>query len=150
MRFTICIIAFFLLLFASCNIGPEPINYGSDGCQFCSMTIVDRQHGSEIVTRKGKIYKFDSVECLLNYRNQNEDQEVAMSLCNHYTNPGELISVEEASFLISEGIPSPMGAYLTAFDSENSAMEAKNEHGGSLFNWNELLEHWEEEYVYYE
>ncbi|MGI9548058.1 MAG: nitrous oxide reductase accessory protein NosL [Flavobacteriaceae bacterium] len=128
----------------ACKIEPQPISYGSDTCQFCSMTIVDKQHGSEIVTKKGKIYKFDAVECLLNYRKQNGDQEIGMYLCNHYTNPGELIPVEDAIFLISEGIPSPMGAYLTAFDSENSALEAKNEHGGSLYNWNELIEHWEE------
>lgn len=134
----------------ACKIGPEPISYGSDVCQFCSMTIIDKQHGSELVTGKGKVFKFDSVECLLNYRNELDGEAGAMYLCNHYTAPGELIFVEEASFLISEGIPSPMGAYLTAFESEEAAFKAKNEYGGDLFNWAELLEHWENHYVYYE
>lgn len=148
MRSTICITGFFLLLFTSCNIGPEPINYGHDTCHFCSMTIVDKLHGSEWVTDKGKVYKFDSVECLLNNHIQAEKESIALYMCNHYKNPGELIAAEKAVFLISEGIPSPMGAYLTAFDSRASAMEAQAKHGGDLYNWSELLKHWEDTYVY--
>ena len=46
-----------LLIFTSCNVGPQAINYGSDGCHFCKMTIVDKVHAAEIVTKKGKVYK---------------------------------------------------------------------------------------------
>ncbi len=139
-----------LLILNACKIGPSPINYGSDICQFCSMTIIDKQHGSELVTQKGKVYKFDSVECLLNYSKNIDQAEVAMFLFNHFDQPGELISSENASFLISEGIPSPMGAYLTAFDSRESATEAMKRYGGSLFYWDELQEYWKNHYVYYE
>ena len=148
MRSTICITSFFLFLFTSCNIGPEPINYGQDTCHFCSMTIVDKQHGSEWVTDKGKVFKFDSVECLLNNQTQTDRETIAFYMCNHFSDPGELISAENAFFLISEGIPSPMGAYLTAFDSRASAMKAQSEHGGTIYNWIELLKHWEDTYVY--
>ena len=134
----------------SCEIKPQPISYGSDVCQFCSMTIIDNQHASELVTSKGRAYKFDAIECLLNYSREIEADDVAMYLCNHYTIPGELISMDEATFLISEGIPSPMGAYLTAFNSQEAAAEAQGEHGGTLFTWISLLEHWEKTYVYNE
>lgn len=129
-----------LLVFSACKIEPVPITYGNDVCQFCSMTIVDKQHASELVTSKGKVYKFDAIECLLNYRKEIDHDEVALYLCNHFTKPGELISMEEATFLISEGIPSPMGAYLTAFESKEAATEAKNEYGGTLYSWITLLE----------
>ncbi len=132
----------------ACKIGPEPIVYGTDTCHFCSMTIVDKQHGSEWVTDKGKVFKFDSVECLLNNHIQSDQESIALFMCNHYNAPGELIDTEKAFFLISEGIPSPMGAYLTAFDSRASAMKAHDEHGGDLYNWSELLKHWEDTYVY--
>ena len=134
----------------SCEIKSQPISYGSDVCQFCSMIIVDQQHGSEIVTKKGRVYKFDSIECLLNYNQQNDQSEVAMKLCNHFDMPGELITLEEASFLISENLPSPMGAFLTAFENESAAVKAKKQYGGSIFDWNELVEHWKDRYVYYE
>ncbi len=138
------------LVSASCEIKPKPITYGSDVCQFCSMIIVDDQHGSEVITDKGKVFKFDSIECLLNYSHEVEGTEFAMRLCNHYHEPGELIVLEEASFLISENLPSPMGAFLTAFDTEASAIEAQNKYGGDIYSWGELVEHWKNSYVYYE
>ena len=134
----------------SCEIKSQPIAYGSDVCKYCSMIIVDQQHGSELITDKGKVHKFDSIECLLNYRNENDESGVAMKLCNHFDTPGELIDLEQATFLISEELPSPMGAFLTAFESEDSAKKAKKKYGGSIFSWNELVEHWKDRYVYYE
>ena len=145
---------FFLLIIGlvtmSCEIKSQPISYGSDVCHFCSMTIVDKQYGSEVVTKKGRVYKFDSIECLLNHSHQEAESEIALKLCNHYHSPGELIELENATFLISENLPSPMGAFLTAFESETSALKAKEEYGGDIYNWNELVEHWKDRYVYYE
>jgi copper chaperone NosL len=31
------------------------------------MTIVDKVHAAEIVTKKGKVCKFDATECMINY-----------------------------------------------------------------------------------
>ena len=134
----------------SCEIKPQPISYGSDVCPFCSMTIIDNQHASELITSKGRAYKFDAIECLLNYRREIDPEDVAIYVCNHYTQPGELINMDKATYLISEGIPSPMGAYLTAFDSQEAAAGAQGEHGGTLYTWTTLLEHWEKTYVYNE
>jgi copper chaperone NosL len=58
------------LLFISCSKVPEKINYGEDHCMNCEMTIMDKRYGAEIVTVKGKVYKFDSVECLVEFLKQ--------------------------------------------------------------------------------
>ena len=150
MRFSWMVLVLIGLTYISCEIKSQPISYGKDVCKYCSMIIVDKQHGSEVVTEKGKVFKFDSIECLLNFSNGADQSEVAMKLGNHYGEPGELIMLEEASFLISEGLPSPMGAFLTAFESEAMAEEAKKKFGGKIYNWDELLEHWKDNYVYYE
>ena len=127
-----------MFLFTSCAVEPHPIAYGSDACHFCRMTIVDKQHASEIVTGKGKVYKFDAVECMLNYLKGQEDQAIALFLVNGYTEPGELIDATGATYLVSEGIPSPMGEYLTAFGTEIEAIEAQQKHGGERFTWKEI------------
>ena len=131
--FTIAIIT--LLLVSSCKVEPEQINYGKDGCHFCKMTIVDNQHASELVTDKGKVYKYDAIECLINDLKKRDSAEVGMLLVNDYNNPGELISAESATFLISEGVPSPMGAFLSAFSDNADAETVKSESGGELFDW---------------
>ena len=130
-----------LILFTSCNVGPQAINYGSDGCHFCKMTIVDKVHAAEIVTKKGKVYKFDATECMIHFMNEFNLSEIKLYLSNNYTEPEVLIDATKATFLISENIPSPMGAFLSAFKTETEAQKFQSEQGGRLFNWNQLLAH---------
>lgn len=135
---------FGLFLFAltmslfSCSKEPQAIVYGNDACHYCQMTIVDKIHGAEIVTDKGKVFKFDAAECLIRYKNELDQIEEYQFLSNYFETPEEFVSVEEATFLISENLPSPMGAFLTAFKTEEAAIEVKKEKGGNLYNWAEL------------
>lgn len=128
-----------LLLFFSCNVSPKPIDYGNDGCHFCKMTIVDKVHAAEIVTQKGKVYKFDATECMINFMEEFDTSEIALYLSNNYTEPEELIDATKATFLISKNIPSPMGAFLSAFKTKADAKTMQAEKGGTLYNWTELL-----------
>jgi|TARA_R110002110_G_scaffold85074_4_gene220949 copper chaperone NosL len=122
----------------SCNHSPKPIVYGNDGCHYCKMTIVDKIHGAELITVKGKVFKFDATECMLNYVADGNEGEVGSFLTNHYESPTVLISASEATFLISENLPSPMGAYLTAFEDTAQAEKIQAEKGGELYNWEAL------------
>lgn len=132
------VVFLFLLLVTSCSVGPKPIAYGTDGCHFCRMTIVDRQHAAEIVTDKGKAFKFDSSECMMNHLKNIDEKQVALYLVNDYDKPGELINATKAIYLISERIPSPMGEFLTAFKTEQAAVDALMTHEGDLFTWEQL------------
>jgi copper chaperone NosL len=133
------VILFMGLLVIGCSIGPEPIAYGSDGCYFCSMTIVDRQHAAQIVTKKGKAFKFDAVECMVNHLKDIDISSVKFFFVIDYQDPGELIDAKKATFLISKDIPSPMGEYLSAFQSRNNAEQIEAENNGKLYSWEELL-----------
>lgn len=124
-----------LLLTVSCKIAPQPIAYGTDACHFCHMTIVDRQHASELVTAKGKAFKFDAVECMVFHLQDVTLEEGALTLVTDFNRPGTLIGAENASFLVSENLPSPMGAFLTAFASEAEGQEARQAYGGVLYDW---------------
>ncbi|GAB4230092.1 MAG: hypothetical protein Tsb0034_01860 [Ekhidna sp.] len=126
-----------ILILVGCGAKPKPINYGSDACVFCKMTIVDRQHAAEIVTVKGKAFKYDAIECMMNDLAKWEGPEVAFYLTNDYTNPGDLIDATSAHYLISEDIPSPMGEFLTAFSDPGERAVYEKEITSSL-NWSEL------------
>lgn len=105
------------------------------------MTIVDKQHAAEAVTQKGKVFKFDAIECLVNYLGEQEGQEYAFLLANDYEKPGELIPAETSYYLISPNIPSPMGAFLSAFETQERARAVQSEKGGDVFDWNGLIGH---------
>ncbi|WP_347923062.1 nitrous oxide reductase accessory protein NosL [Pontimicrobium sp. SW4] len=135
------LIAALLLILFSCNVSPKAIDYGSDGCHFCKMTIVDKVHAAEIVTKKGKVYKFDATECMVNSMDEFDSSEVKLYLSNNYTEPEALIDATQATFLISKNIPSPMGAFLSAFKNKVDAKKMQSDKGGELYTWEELLAH---------
>lgn len=130
-----------VLLLTACTPKPQAINYGTDKCDFCRMTIVDRQHASEVVTAKGKAFKFDAIECMINYVNEADANEFALFLVNDYLTPGALIDATTSTYLISPNIPSPMGAFLSAFESVEQAQATQAKQGGDLYEWNQIKTH---------
>ncbi len=128
---------FFILI--SCKVEPQKINYGQDHCAFCDMTVVDKTHASEYVTKKGKSYVFDAIECMTQKINQeNNEEKLAYILVANYQKPGELIDAKSATYLITKKIKSPMGANLSAFSSLENAKKMQTELGGTIYNWQQL------------
>jgi copper chaperone NosL len=124
-----------LLLTFSCKVEPEAIEYGKDQCGFCKMNIVDKMHAAQFVTTKGKQFKFDAIECMINYTGQNSEEKIALLLVADYGNPGEMTDAETATYLISTAIKSPMGANLSAFSVKNTAEEFQQKNSGEIYTW---------------
>lgn len=132
-----------LLMFAAaCEVAPQKIEYGSDACHFCDMTIVDPQFSAQIVTTKGKAFKYDAIECMVHsYQQDFNDTEIALFLAASFDEPGELMDATLSTFLVSENIQSPMGENLAAFEDKAAAEKIKESHSGTLFSWKEIQEH---------
>lgn len=128
----------FLLLIISCKVEPEAINYGKDQCSFCVMNIVDKTHAAQYVTKKGKQFKFDSIECLVNDLSEKNENEIAILLVANYGNPGEMIDAQTAHYIISQKIKSPMGANLSALATPEEAQNLLNKFSGESYNWEAL------------
>ena len=128
------------LLFASCSVKERPISYGEDECDYCKMTIMDHRYGSELVSDKGKIYTFDAAECLIDFLHQHEEIGVSAKylLVTPYTQPDFLFDATRATYLVSKNLPSPMGAYLTAFSTYDTAAIYMQENTGELYDWETL------------
>lgn len=125
----------------SCQPKVREIAYGEDTCHYCSMTIVDKQHAAQLVTKKGKAFKFDASECMLNHLKSKDITTMALFKANDFNEPGVLLDATKASFLISDKLPSPMGAFLTAFKTTDAVEFAKEEFGGKVYNWIEIQNH---------
>lgn len=127
-----------LLGTVSCKVEPEAIEYGKDQCSFCKMNIVDKTHAAQLVTAKGKQFKFDAIECMVNYIGQNREEKTALLLVADYANPGEMTEAEKAAYLITPAIKSPMGANLSAFSAINKAEEVQQKNQGEIYTWESL------------
>ena len=135
-----------LIIFIACTPEKDPINYGKENCHYCNMTIVDERYGSEVVTNKGKVYKFDAVECMINFLNEGKvkSNDVAMKLVNSYDNPGKLTPASKNYYLRSKELPSPMGLFITPFTKKAKAESAKQENGGKIYSWKALNTNFEQ------
>jgi len=138
-------IGLLIFLLISCNPESQPIHYGEDKCEFCRMSIVDQRFGGEIVTQKGKIYKFDAIECLVNYLDEHVEDEAKLKfvLTNTYDAPGKLIDTKACNYLKSQNMPSPMGMFLNPFKENSEALKFQEENTGSIFKWDELRKEFE-------
>ena len=70
----------FLFAMISCNTGPQPIRPGIDACDFCKMTITDDRFGGELVSEKGKIFKFDDMHCLTSFLKSGDYEKHKMNV----------------------------------------------------------------------
>ena len=107
------------------------------------MTIVDQQHSAQYVTQKGKQFKFDAIECLLNDLADKEAIEPGILLVADYGIPTQMTDAQKATYLISKEIKSPMGAFLSGFSSSEMAKKTQKESGGQLYSWAEIKEKFE-------
>lgn len=125
------------LVFISCKIEPKEIDFGLDACHFCKMTIVDKPFASEIVSTKGKIYKYDAIECMI--KNQElENLNAALFLVYDFENSTEFMNAVNSYYVVSEQINSPMGENLGAFQTKTAAQKFVKNNSGKLFNWTQI------------
>ena len=122
---------------ASCG-GPQPrpIVYGTDTCAACHMGLADEGHGAELVTRTGRAYVFDSIECLAGFLGTMEDPASVHSVwVSDFTNPGTMVEAGSAFYLASQTLQSPMGLGLTAFAREDTRDGALARYSGEALDW---------------
>lgn len=134
------IIGLLTLSLSGCSTNPQPIRIGQDNCDFCKMTISDNRFGAEIVTKKSKIYKFDDEHCIvgfLNSKNLSHD-EIAGIYFTNFNDPHQLINVEQAIFLQSPKLKSPMNGNIAAFTNEDSLETTYSKFDGNKISWEDM------------
>lgn len=131
-------VIFVLSLVMGCvGHGPAEIHYGQDQCDYCNMNIVDRSFGTQLMTSKKKVFKFDSIECLAAYaqsRTEELIQESSVWLTD-FANPGIFVRLDSSTIVVSETQNSPMGVGLIGFGSLSAAQNFVDENGGQILNW---------------
>lgn len=130
-----------LLPVISCKVKPEPLAYGKDACHACKMTLVDNKFGAEIVTNKGKIYKFDDVNCLVGFYKSGyvPSKDVHSILVADYLKTETLLDATAAFYVKSDNIRGPMGGDVAAFGQSEIAQHQSETSRGKVLGWNEVL-----------
>lgn len=129
----------FAVLAFGCTVEPEPLAYGIDLCYTCKMTLMDEKFGAEIVTKKGKVYKFDDVNCMLGFYHTDVEpkENIAHLLVVNFTKPTQFIDATNSWYLKSDSIRSPMASGIAAFASQEEYSAFKIKWKAILMSWGE-------------
>jgi copper chaperone NosL len=129
-------------MLSACSRAPEPIKYGKDACTHCKMTIMDKRFAAEIITAKGKIFKFDAAECMAGFLKEKpeiEANEKSIFLVSDFNHPGQFIDARKSFFLNDKSLSSPMGGNLAAFLSPDFAQAFQKDKSAKIYTWPLLL-----------
>jgi copper chaperone NosL len=131
---------FIPLIMISCQSGPEPFAYGKDICADCKMTIMDPKFGGEVITKKGKVYKFDDAHCMNKFLGKGavKEADIAQTVFIDYENNKNFLDVKSSFFVVSPRLKSPMNSNAASFSTKDAAEKKANEISGTVRNWEEL------------
>ena len=129
-----------IVLFSSCSVKSEPFAYGKDLCEDCKMTIMEPRYGAEIITNKGRIYKFDDVHCVANYieKGKIQQSDIKQTLFIDYNKENTFVDGATAYFVTSPQLKSPMNSNSAAFATKEEAQKKAAETDGKVSNWTTL------------
>ncbi len=133
---TLLLLLPFLVISCSKEIKPEEIE-PHDVCYLCKMAISQLEFASEIVTPSGEVYKFDDIGCMIEFTNAKELPEGSvMFVRDFYTK--EWVKIEDALFVKSEKIQTPMNYFVVSFKTRESLERFMKEYGGEEFPYDQL------------
>lgn len=130
-------------LLAACGEpGPVPIAYSERECDYCHMTVVQPGYAAQLVLRTGKAYVFDDPGCLAAFIREGtvEAGSVHSLWVNDFLAPEAApLRVEEAVFLRSDSLRTPMNHGVAALRPGPSADSLAAVLGGRLVAWAEVV-----------
>lgn len=128
------IFIFVAILFIGCKTGPEAIKLNQDNCAFCKMSISDAKFATEVVTDKGRVYKFDDLHCMLGFVKADANFKGTL-----YAVPAEdektFVVAKEAFYVKSDAIKSPMEGHTLAYKSKQAAEVAAKGYEVEIMDW---------------
>ena len=114
----------------------EDIHWNEDACENCHMKMNDRKYGAEVITNHGRIFKFDAMECLLDFVKKNEAILSDIYVVDYFHS--ELIPVKDAVFVRSHKVHGPMGTNVFATKDSAALKDFAEKDTVQQLNWETL------------
>jgi copper chaperone NosL len=127
------------MLLGACAQGPRDVEIGLEECAHCRMIVSEERFAAQLRTEQGRSHVFDAIECMADFVAGASDTEIRALWVTDFTTPGLWVPVDEAYFLRSDQLRSPMGMGLSAYLAEADARSHYSEYGGEVLRWAEVL-----------
>ncbi len=130
-------------LFSCAEPKPQPLTINVDNCDFCKMTISNPAFGAELLTKKGKVYKFDAIECMAGFYGEEsvvKHEDIHSMWAINLTRPGDLIDISTAILFQCDELKSPMGGNYSAISSEDDFKRTSSSYQCRRLSWADIVQ----------
>lgn len=104
------------------------------------MSIADGRFAAELISKKGRCFKFDDLQCLIDYKKEKSSTEFKAIYVNDFEKNNELIDAAKAYFVHHEELRSPMGGNFAAFTQQDKAIQFAKARNSLIQTWQEISE----------
>lgn len=118
--------------------GPPSIAVGSDTCDHCNMVISDARFAATWREANGKPARFDDIGCMVSMYHEMMPANGTQFWVHSYLDETRL-TANEATFVVSSEIVTPMSYGFAAVASMNEGDTLVKQFGGETQAWAELL-----------
>ena len=112
------------------ELRPVDIHYGQDICERCKMIISEERFSSQLISSKGEVYNFDDIGGMILYLSENNINPEAVKIFVKDFNTKKWLTSDNAFYIRTENIKTPMNYEIIAVSDKNSADEIISKHGG--------------------
>ena len=129
-----------ILALLSCSSpGHRPIAYGEETCSYCRMTVTDPRFAAELVTRTGRVFTFDDIECLASFVTAGSipQRDIHSVWVNDFADPTIPLDATRVRYWLNPALQSPMSSGIVAIREDHTPTVA-----GAVSRterWSELL-----------
>jgi copper chaperone NosL len=116
---------------------PPDVRYGEDVCDHCGMIINEPRFAASYVTGERETRRFDDIGNMMAHYAQYKENVAAFWV--HDYESEEWLRAEEAHFVLSSGIRTPMGHGVVAFDDAARAQQLAAVHDGRVLDFEQLV-----------
>lgn len=129
-----------MLVLANCQSATlEPVAIEAhDMCAFCRMSISEKQYAAELIDRDGEAFKFDDIGCMTNFRKEKKNDGSIRATFVMDFERREWLKAEDAFYVRSAEIKTPMSGGIVALKAESNAQAAAAKYQGTMLRFTEL------------
>lgn len=110
-----------------------------DMCSYCKMVISEKQYAAELIDSEGQAFKFDDIGCMANFIKSKRNNAKTAAYFVMDFNERQWIKAEDAYYVRSSELTTPMNGEIIGFKTESKAQEAAGKFHGKLLRFKDIF-----------
>lgn len=119
-------------------LGPVALE-PEDMCSYCRMAISEKRYAAELIDSEGQAFKFDDIGCMANFIESKKNKAKTIAYFVMDFDERQWIKAEDAYYVRSSELSTPMNGGIIAFTTESKAQDAAGKFHGQLVPFKEIF-----------